>query len=118
MCLVFLTFQWHLALHRWADGLPYLGSQAVFWDALLAIGTLTACLAIMLLSQHNARRVVINTFIIMICSTAGLLFGGLFLDSRYDFDDGGAERGCLVFGILGTLLGWVCTMARTPLHRA
>ena len=117
-CLVFLAFQWHLALHRWASVRLYVGPHLVFWDTLIAIGTLTACLAIMLLSQHNARRVAINTFIIMSCSVAGLMFGDPSCRGSYDHGGGETAQGCLVFGILGTLMGWIWTMARTPLRRA
>jgi hypothetical protein len=105
----FLTWRWHLALHQWAADHLYLGPHLPYYDALLAIGTLTTCLAIWLLTQSNARRVTTNTLTMFATTIIGMLLSDPTCRGGYDHG-GETVQSCLAYGIVGALVGYAWTL--------
>jgi hypothetical protein len=110
-----LAYQWASFLHHLAESHYYLSPHLAYYDALIATGALTACIAVMLLSAHNAQRVSKNTLIILGCLMVGTLFGDPQCRGSYDHGGGETEQGWLTFGIIGALIGWMLVTLRSTL---
>ena len=115
--VIWLAYQWASFLHRLAEDQHYLSPHLAYYDALIATGALTACIAVMLLTAHNAQRVTKNALIILAFLMAGILVGDPHCRGSYDHGGGETELGWLTFGIIGALIGWMFVTLRSTLVR-
>jgi hypothetical protein len=74
------------------------------------LATATASVTVVLLNSKNARRVARSDFIIFGCFATALVLGNYVFGVHRGFGEG--EQGLLVFGIIGTLIGYCWTLLR------
>lgn len=107
--LAFLAFRWLSFFLPWAR--THVGTYgATLSVACSLLSTATASLAVILLNSKNAGRIARNVFIIFGCFAAAFVLGGYIFAVNRGFGEG--ERGLLVFGVIGTLIGYCWTLLR------
>jgi hypothetical protein len=111
--LIWTAFCWLSFFVPWAARRSYVAPYIAFDVSIFVFGIVSACIAFILLTPKNFWRVLTNVLIIFAGFALGWIAGDPMTWGNYDHE-GGLEttQGQLLFGPLGTLLGYGLTLLR------
>ncbi len=111
--LGYAAFRYLSFFIHWAARRSYIGPYNVaFVVTSILVAFASASGVVVLLNRRNGWRVATNALIIFACFALGWTFGDPLTRGTYDHGDAETELGWMIFGTLGTLVGYILTLVR------